>query len=470
MEQLEISRARYTKMERLEHEAAVALGRSTGSGPAGRIAHEHDVLAALTDVADVTAEIRRVEAEELMILKVCGASLTDYYDRVNALATMHASRAAAPPAPEPVPERRPVVFSGAEAGGKCLDLHLFHMEAGGFRQRQSYLEYLNRFPNLDLPEGAKTDQRYVHHLAGIEAYLRSFLDRTQPLASLAPAPAAAGGGGGGGGGGADGAGAGAAAVPDSLDAVAALGMAALKEVLQQCGLKCGGTLEQRAARYWAHLSSGPAAAGGGGGDAEQQQQQQHRAPKSAAALEAAIAAVCQQLDSVLVATRRHVERAQNQLVEEKDLEAEQNAGHAGDAAARAIAEYDSDDESSPLYNPLNLPLGWDGKPIPFWLYKLHGLGTEFKCEICGNFSYWGRRAFDRHFQEWRHAHGMRCLKVPNTKAMHDITLIQDALNLNKKMSAESTVERLKGAAEFEDSEGNVLSRELFEDLSRQGLI
>ena len=22
----------------------------------------------------------------------------------------------------------------------------------------------------------------------------------------------------------------------------------------------------------------------------------------------------------------------------------------------------------------NYPVGWDGKPIPYWLYKLHGLG------------------------------------------------------------------------------------------------
>ena len=34
-----------------------------------------------------------------------------------------------------------------------------------------------------------------------------------------------------------------------------------------------------------------------------------------------------------------------------------------------VSESDSDeeDESKALYNPLNLPLGWDGKPIPFWL-------------------------------------------------------------------------------------------------------
>jgi hypothetical protein len=44
---------------------------------------------------------------------------------------------------------------------------------------------------------------------------------------------------------------------------------------------------------------------------------------------------------------------------------------------------DSDSEDEFLYNPLKLPLGWDGKPIPYWLYKLHGLNLEFKCEICG---------------------------------------------------------------------------------------
>lgn len=37
---------------------------------------------------------------------------------------------------------------------------------------------------------------------------------------------------------------------------------------------------------------------------------------------------------------------------------------------------------------------------------------------------WLVRNFDRHFQEWRHAHGMRCLGIPNTKHFHDIILIQ----------------------------------------------
>lgn len=46
-----------------------------------------------------------------------------------------------------------------------------------------------------------------------------------------------------------------------------------------------------------------------------------------------------------------------------------------------------------VYNPLKLPLGWDGKPIPYWLYKLHGLNMEFKCEICGNYRCGRARVF-----------------------------------------------------------------------------
>jgi hypothetical protein len=49
----------------------------------------------------------------------------------------------------------------------------------------------------------------------------------------------------------------------------------------------------------------------------------------------------------------------------------------------AAVPEDSDEEDEFVYNPLKLPLGWDGKPIPYWLYKLHGLNLEFKCEICG---------------------------------------------------------------------------------------
>ncbi len=92
-----------------------------------------------------------------------------------------------------------------------------------------------------------------------------------------------------------------------------------------------------------------------------------------------------------------------------------------------VPEDEEDDDDVP-YNPKNLPLGWDGKPIPYWLYKLHGLNISYNCEICGNYTYKGPKAFQRHFAEWRHAHGMRCLGIPNTAHFANVTRIEDAIS------------------------------------------
>jgi len=131
-----------------------------------------------------------------------------------------------------------------------------------------------------------------------------------------------------------------------------------------------------------------------------------------------------------------------------------------------------DDPDQPIYNPLNLPLGWDGKPIPYWLYKLHGLNIEYKCEICGGYSYWGPRAFERHFKEWRHAYGMRCLGIKNGDEFVNITKMEDAVALNEKLQKMQAISSWKPEddEEFEDSEGNVYNRKTYEDLKRQGII
>jgi len=110
-----------------------------------------------------------------------------------------------------------------------------------------------------------------------------------------------------------------------------------------------------------------------------------------------------------------------------------------------IVEEEDDEDKDAFINYKNVPLGydvivdtarlpltfcswhrWDGKPIPYWLYKLHGLNLEFKCEICGNYSYWGPRAYERHFQEARHTFGLKILGIPNTKQFHLVTKIEDA--------------------------------------------
>lgn len=173
-------------------------------------------------------------------------------------------------------------------------------------------------------------------------------------------------------------------------------------------------------------------------------------------------------------TVMYLQKKQSQTVEEMeaDREAESDDEEFEDDGMDIDSDMEKDDEDRPIYNPLNLPLGWDGKPIPFWLYKLHGLGIEYRCEICGNYSYWGRRAFERHFSEWRHAFGMRCLKIPNTSHFKEITKIEDAITLYDKLKkdAEEQTFRPDQDVECEDIQGNVMSQRAFEDLRRQGLV
>jgi len=180
------------------------------------------------------------------------------------------------------------------------------------------------------------------------------------------------------------------------------------------------------------------------------------------------------LSDIVAETVMHLQKKQSQTVEEMEAEKEGESDDDDDDDGVDIDpdEMDEAAEERPIYNPLNLPLGWDGKPIPFWLYKLHGLGIEYKCEICGNYSYWGRRAFERHFQEWRHAFGMRCLKIPNTSHFKEITKIEDAITLYDKLKkdAEEQTFRPEQDVECEDIQGNVMSQRAFEDLRRQGLV
>lgn len=125
-------------------------------------------------------------------------------------------------------------------------------------------------------------------------------------------------------------------------------------------------------------------------------------------------------------------------------------------------EDEPDDEEAAPYNPKNLPVGFDGRPIPYWLHKLLGLNLKFVCEICGNCQYLGLMAFQKHFVEWRHAHGMRCLGIPNTAHFTGIVLIEDAMALWEQLKLVKSKEPWNAdeSEEFEDSNGNVLNQKL----------
>ena len=199
----------------------------------------------------------------------------------------------------------------------------------------------------------------------------------------------------------------------------AVGDDKVKEALGAMGLKQGGTNVHRRDRLWSTrgksltqidkklFAKGAVVGDGSGEDAKKKEDR----AKGVARLEGLVETLLEHLRQQLEATKGYVEKKATLSLAELEAEAEEDDDW---------VEEEDDDEDEEIYNPLKLPMGWDGKPIPYWLYKLHGLNLEFTCEICGNYSYWGRRAYERHFKEFRHQHGMRCLNVPNTKAFAEV--------------------------------------------------
>ena len=185
-------------------------------------------------------------------------------------------------------------------------------------------------------------------------------------------------------------------------------------------------------------------------------------------------------------TRVNVERKQGMT--ERERQAELDALFAEDDAALASSyAHDRDegdgsgsdsDGDERIYNPLKLPLAWDGKPIPYWLYKLHGLGVEFPCEICGNFVYMGRRAFDKHFSEARHIYGLKCLGIMNTSGTGGVNLFREITNINEALALWDKLKKEKrdkeqredGVVQMEDGEGNVMPERIYLDLQKQGIL
>ncbi|EAT32600.1 AAEL012348-PA [Aedes aegypti] len=231
-----------------------------------------------------------------------------------------------------------------------------------------------------------------------------------------------------------------------------LGLDRLKSALQAIGMKCGGTLEERAQRLFACKEDKNK-------ENEHKRLMYNQKDKDIALLEYKITKLAELVDDQIYETKINLQRKQARYtLDESDED--------------SMDEVESDDDDGIPYNPKNLPLGYDGKPIPYWLYKLHQLHFTYECEICGNYKYNGPKAFQNHFSEWRHAHGMRCLGIPNTAHFANITKIEDALMLWDKVK-EQTFSKMWVPAneeEFEDSRGNILSKKVYLDLQKQGLL
>lgn len=374
-----------------------------------------------------------------------------------------------------------VEFTDEEGYGKYLDLHECYEKFINLKgiEKVDYISYLTTFDHLyEIPKERKTAEykRYVEMLLD---YMWTFIARIKPLQDLEQEmegvkkefttqweagtfpgwPKETG------------------SVLTNVGAhldlsafsspeeLASLGLDRLKSALMALSLKCGGTLEERAQRLFStkgkkSLDPNMLAKSKPGKNVRSKDSERQ---KDIAFLEAQVYKLADIVSDQRSATKENVQRKQARTGEER--------GESDAEASSSASEAEEEDDGVP-YNPKNLPLGWDGKPIPYWLYKLHGLNISYNCEICGNFIYKGPKAFQRHFAEWRHAHGMRCLGIPNTAHFANVTQIEDALALWEKLKMQKHEERWQPEQEeeYEDSQGNVVNRKTYQDLKRQGLL
>lgn len=138
-------------------------------------------------------------------------------------------------------------------------------------------------------------------------------------------------------------------------------------------------------------------------------------------------------------------------------------------------ESDSNESSdNDEYNMKDLPVGVDGKPIPYWLYKLQGYHKTYECEICGNITYKGRAVFAKHFNSAKHQQGLSCLGISDDymPLFKSIVKIDEAIDLWRRLKKDRRIKEgdTENAIEVEDEEGNVLSEKDYLELKKQGLL
>ncbi|KAI4317194.1 hypothetical protein L6164_025085 [Bauhinia variegata] len=501
---LEVTRGAHEEVERLERLIVKDLQNEPATYK-DRLYQSHRVRNMIDTIISTTEKIVEIyedkdSARKDEIAALGGQTATGtnvfsaFYDRLKEIREYHRKHPAArvvddSDESEALLKEEPLIeFSGEEASGRYLDLHeLYHQFINAkFGEPIEYSAYLDVFSQTDkIPRKMKMIRQYREYMESLVEYQIYFFQRTEPLQDLDRIFSkvvsefeedwATG------------------KVPgwendiqenghvpalidldyySTVEELIEVGPEKLKEALAALGLKTGGTVQQRAERLFLtkhtplemldkkHFAKGLRGSDKNGPPAGPQQDENS---KEIALMEAKMRRLCDLLADVIAKTKDNVVKKQALTYEE--LEAER-----GEEEIQEDTE--SEDEEQQIYNPLKLPMGWDGKPIPYWLYKLHGLGQEFKCEICGNYSYWGRRAFERHFKEWRHQHGMRCLGIPNTKNFNEITSIEEAKELWKKIQERQGLNKWRPdlEEEYEDKEGNIYNKKTYSDLQRQGLI
>lgn len=517
---LESIRQAHEDLERLSHLGAAALALSSGADvDAARIPEEHPSRESARSAEHLAAALAACAVERARALRdgyaadglesAAGgkrdpaAVLSAFYEALRDVKALHRVDSAAPWDGRAADSALlafappPPSFSGEEGGGRYLDLqehfakylnisqlHVKPGVANGKRSRKrarnsdaldpagakepgkvstrriDYREYVEHAVSdpSSVSVSVRGTSAYEKYLAGVLEYLVSFAEKLHPLADVRELVKEA-----------------ESSLHDelltSLNDLASLSPEAIlerlgpeevKNKLLAVGSKCGGRpldrakrLRERAAAF--HNTQGPQKASLLGNRAKLERLIQHV------------------LSELLAEERRRtvINVEKKQSLSWAELEAERVVEEAIAERSNVNPDGDNeDDDEKPLYNPKGVPLGWDGKPIPFWLYKLHGLNHEFRCEICGGTSYKGPRAFERHFTDAQHIHGLRCLNISYSKHYYMVDRIADAVRLRDKIACAGKNSSFDPdlEMEFEDSTGNVMNRKTYQDLERQGLL
>ena len=375
------------------------------------------------------------------------------------------------------------MFTGEEGFGRFLDLTMLHEESLNLpnNKRITYLQYLQDFddftpPHMNVRRADKYTDRYFGYVGRLAEYLENFLRRTRPLDDLdqafggidedfekawnanevpgwGPENAPVG-----------------PQAPVNESAGEGIWCPDCEKDFKNenvykshlSGKKHKNAVEARQARE----SQKGTANGTTNGQLSEASSLTRLKERAIAEREYRIHRLSSMLENIRSDTRINVERKQGMTERERQTELEAIFAESADLPLRNGENNDDDsdsDSSEKIYNPLKLPLAWDGKPIPYWLYKLHGLGVEFPCEVCGNFVYMGRRAFDKHFNEARHIYGLKCLGITNTTLFREITGIEDALKLWDKIQRDKKKEKtgVENVVQMEDADGNVMPEKVY---------
>ena len=355
-----------------------------------------------------------------------------------------------------------------------MDLHLYHesyVNLKGIPKRLNYIEYLDEFELVEsLPIEVKRQQAYSDYLYSLVTYLENFLQRSKPLEDYSEIQYET-----------------LKKFDEQWQSDSVPGWENLNKsddnkgiwdpVMQKYytnenvynNVKKSKKYQNALKRLENGNDNKPETLNNNNNDVNSLRKSKD---KNIASQEALLRLYATILASIRADTKAEIERKSALTAREREQELEALENEDLYEPIENTIEEEVKDEEGKIYNPLKLPLGWDGKPIPFWLYKLHGLGVEYECEICSGKVYNGRKNFEKHFQEGTHTYGMKALGLPNTKHFHEITKISDALALAEKLKLQGRQQNQAQASveEVEDEQGNVYDMKTYTQLKKQGLL